>query len=101
MLVKGATDDVAAARGRLSAGIILNLKFQVFRLSFNCYPRFCTIFNTRCSQSHYSDVIMGAIESQITSLTIVYSTDYSGADQGKHQSSASLAFVCGEFTGDR
>ena len=36
---------------------------------------------------------MGAMTSQITSLTIVYSTVYSGADQGKHQSSASLAFV--------
>ena len=30
---------------------------------------------------HYSDVIMGAKTSQITSLTIVYSTVYSGADQ--------------------
>ena len=29
---------------------------------------------------HYSDVIMGAIASQITSLTVVYSTVYSGAD---------------------
>ena len=36
---------------------------------------------------------MGAIAFQITSLTIVYSTVYSGADQSKHQSSASLAFV--------
>ena len=36
---------------------------------------------------------MGAMASQITSLTIVYSTVYSGADQRKHQSSASLAFV--------
>ena len=35
------------------------------------------------------------IASQITSLTIVYSTVYSGVDQGKHQSSASLAFVWG------
>ena len=42
---------------------------------------------------HYSDAIMGAIASQVTSLTIVYSTVYSGADQRKHQSSASLAFV--------
>ena len=33
--------------------------------------------------------------SQINSLTIVYSTVYSGADQRKHQSSASLAFVRG------
>ena len=36
---------------------------------------------------------MGEIASQITSLTIVYSTVYSGADQRKHQSSVSLAFV--------
>ena len=36
---------------------------------------------------------MGAIASQITSLTIVYSIVYSDADQRKHQSSASLAFV--------
>ena len=31
--------------------------------------------------------------SQITSLTVVYSIVYAGADQIKHQSSASLAFV--------
>ena len=49
--------------------------------------------------SHYDDVIMGAIASQITSLTIVYSTVYSGADQSKHQSSASLAFVWGIHRG--
>ena len=39
---------------------------------------------------HYCDVIMGAISSQITSLTIVYSTVYSDADQRKHQSSLTL-----------
>ena len=44
---------------------------------------------------HYSDVTMGAIASEITSLTIVYSTVYSDADQRKHQSSASLVFVRG------
>ena len=38
---------------------------------------------------------MGAMASQITSLTIVYSTVCSGADESKHQSSASLAFVRG------
>ena len=45
--------------------------------------------------NHYSDVMMGAMAFQITSLTIVYSAVYSGADQRKHQSSASLAFVRG------
>ena len=44
---------------------------------------------------HYSDVIMGTMSSQITSLTIVYSTVYSSADQRNHQSSASRAFVRG------
>ena len=48
---------------------------------------------------HYNDVIMGAIASQITSLTIVYSIVYSDADQRKHQSSASLAFVRGIHRG--
>ena len=46
-------------------------------------------------KTHYNDVIMGVMASQITSLTIVYSTLYSGADYRKHQSSASLAFVRG------
>ena len=38
---------------------------------------------------------MGAMASQITSVAIVYSTVYSGADQRKHQSSASLAICAG------
>ena len=38
---------------------------------------------------------MSTMVSQITSLTIVYSTVNSGADQRKDQSSASLAFVRG------
>ena len=42
---------------------------------------------------------MGAIASLITSLTIVYSAVYSDADQSKHQSSASLAFVWGIHRG--
>ena len=51
------------------------------------------------SSLHYDDVIMSAIASLITSLTIVYSTVYPGADQSKHQSSASLAFVWGIHRG--
>ena len=46
-------------------------------------------------RKHYSNVIMTTMAYQITSPTIVYSTVYSGADQRKHQSSASLAFVRG------
>ena len=45
------------------------------------------------THKHYDDVTMSRMASLITSLTIVYSTVYSGADQRKHQSPASLAFV--------
>ena len=45
--------------------------------------------------NYYDVVIMSAMASQITSLTIVYSSVYSGADQRKHQCPASLAFVRG------
>ena len=44
---------------------------------------------------YYNDAIMGTIASHITSLTIVYSAVYSGANQRKRQSSAPLAFVRG------
>ena len=37
-------------------------------------------------------LLMTTTASRITSLTVVYSTVYSDADQRKHQSSASLAF---------
>ena len=54
---------------------------------------FASIVQNFCK--HYGDFLMGTVASQITSLTIVYSTIYSGAGQRKHQSSASLAFVRG------
>ena len=44
---------------------------------------------------HYDDVTMSGMASQITGLAIVYSTVYPDADQRKHQSPASLAFVRG------
>ena len=50
-------------------------------------------------ETDYIDVIMGAIASQITSITIVYSIVNSDADHRKHQSSASLAFVRGNHRG--
>ena len=46
-------------------------------------------------KDHNNDVIMNVMASQITSLTIVYSSVFSGAVQTKHQSSASLTFVGG------
>ena len=44
---------------------------------------------------------MDTMASQITNLTIVCVAVYSSVDHKKHQSSALLAFVCGEITGDR
>ena len=44
---------------------------------------------------HYTDVIMATKASQITSFMIVYSIEYLDADQRKHQTSTSLAFVRG------
>ena len=58
---------------------MLNMILQVLDLAIN----------------HYNDVMMSAMASQLTSLTIVYSTVYSGADQRKHQSSALLAYMWG------
>ena len=42
---------------------------------------------------HHDDAIMSTMAYQVTGVSIVCSTVYSGADQRKHQSSASLAFV--------
>ena len=55
---------------------------------------------------HHNDVIMSAMASQITSLTIFYLTVCSGTDERKHQRSASLASVgespvTGEFPAQR
>ena len=60
-----------------------------------------SLLHSRKVIPHYSDVIMGAMVHQITSLTIVYSTVYSSAAQRKRQSCASLDFLCGKFTGHR
>ena len=51
------------------------------------------LWNVGGFMHHYDDVIMTMLASQITSLTVVYSIVYSGVNQRKHQSSASLAFV--------
>ena len=65
------------------------------RRSSQVTPKGIYDYDTSHKIYHYNDVIMGAIASQIISLTIVYSTVYSDADQRKYQSSASLAFVRG------
>ena len=72
--------------------LLMLLIMLLYKLLKQCYLSTDTEGNRAV---HYNDVIISAMASQITSLTIVYSTVYSGADQRKHQSSASLAFVRG------
>ena len=73
----------------LDNGCLISCRLRIpYKLS-ECLPQ------TFISIPHYNNVIMSAMASQITSLTIVCSTVYSGADQKKHQSSPSLAFVRG------
>ena len=51
--------------------------------------------SSKSLERHNDDEIMGAMASEITSLTIVYLTVYLGADQRKHKISESLAFARG------
>ena len=71
------------------------LRFSYMRVVLEwCFLKVSTL-SYRSQAINCSDVIMISMASQITSLTIVYSTVYSGAVHRKHQSSASLAFVRG------
>ena len=55
---------------------------------------------TRKFPQHYNDVIMSMMASQITNLTIVYLSVYSGADQRTIKTPRHWP-LWGEFTGDR
>ena len=83
---------------------LLTWRLMVMMSQTLCFRVYCRIldlfqYGDHTALDHYNDVTMGAIASQITSLTIVFSTVYSDADQRKHQSSASLAFVRGIHRG--
>ena len=73
----------------------------IFAHKFDKSRWYFRLFDIKTWHVHYNDVIMSAIASQITSLTFFCSSVYSGTDQRKHQSSASLAFVTGEFPAQR
>ena len=78
-----------------TSSILINILNFVSKGRNVCVTACATLSHYLNQGWHYGDVKMSAMASQITSLTIVYSTVYSGADQRKHQSSASLAFVQG------
>ena len=65
------------------------------------FPFLCGVFiaNIYFWVKHYGDVIVGAMASQITSLTIVYSTVYSGTDQRNIKAPRHWP-LCREFTDD-
>ena len=92
------SDDFSLSRfqGKLSIKMWSRLtNFHWQHCTQNYHLQFCPhdVQGDEFNWQHYDDVIMDSISSQITSLTIVYPTFHSGADQIKHQSSASLAFV--------
>ena len=66
------------------------------RISMNAFwatHTFSNLIGMRLNPNHYSDVIMSSMVSQITGVSIVYSTVCSGAGQRKLDISVSLAFV--------
>ena len=86
---------------QLCISVIFRCSDPAYVLCYRVTPLYLIFFYVWCNvmshpcPTHYDDVIMTTIASQITSLTVVYSIVYSDADQIKHQSSASLAFVWG------
>ena len=79
----------------LCVGIALKILQHDSHRSSVFWQNSCPFPSAPVACVHYNDVIMSSMASQIPSLTIVYSTVYSCADQRKHQSFASLAFVWG------
>ena len=81
----------------LTVTVTVSVAFRNRSADMNMKDAICPIKDrfTEIPLPHCSDIIMGAMASQITSLTIVYSTTYSGVDQRKLRNSASLAFVRG------
>ena len=75
--------------------LVMYLVTYNFMCYFSSPGRDCVGWRQDMDMRHCIDGIMGVMASQITILTTVYSSAYSGADQRKHQSSASLAFVRG------
>ena len=103
---------------RQSGQYFADPNFKIIILNQNCHIcikilliieiclHICSWQYSSPSPVHYSEGIISVMASQITSLTIVYSIIYRGADQRKHQSSASRPLwgnspVTGEFPAQR
>ena len=88
-------DDNIFVIGSTRSCQITTWEYSVTTISPTYFRFSVSVHSSHTSTYHYNDVIMTTMSSQITSLTVVYSTVYSDADQRKHQSSGSLAFVRG------
>ena len=81
------------------SGLVVHTRRWVYdkiTLHSLCYlARATPMMSISGTPEHDDDVKMSVLASQITSLMIVYSTVYSGTNERKLQSSASLAFVRG------
>ena len=69
-----ATSDANTVARRPFRAISGNRAYGVVKACYDTKTKF---------SSHYGDIIMGVMASQITSVTIVYSIVYSGADKKK------------------
>ena len=96
----------------ISSGYVRMVRYDVKHILKSCFPGFsitmviitklveqnygsdCS-FVIACDRLQYSDVIMGALVSQVTVVSIVYWNVCSSEDQRKHQCFASLALVRG------
>ena len=99
---KGPINNIPASIQTMALRNYLNQRWLDYRRIYpgefmsNLFRKLrCRQFYQNVTSYRYGDVIMTAMTSQITSLTTAYSAVYSSADQRKHQSSASLAFVRG------
>ena len=74
-----------------------SVKMQITELGNSCCRTAHTLIFYHHAR-HYIDVIMTTIASQINSLTVVYSTVYSDADQRNIKAPCHWP-LCGEFSG--
>ena len=79
----------------LNFGVYIVNNWKVTRGFVPIHSAFSCGSSTGTLMTHYNDVTMKPMASQITGTTIVYSTVCSDADQRKYQISASMALVRG------
>ena len=79
-----------------TTALLSQITISLITIQYIPYFQWIRIFlHYRNSTSHYSEVIVIVVAFQIRGVSIACSTVCSGADERKHQSSASLAFVRG------